>query len=198
VNIVQSCFVVPPEIEAGLNSGEYIRYGGVVRNGAGQLVKHLKELPLSDSGEVAARRLLKVKHPLVIAIVGLILVVAIAIATMFALLRRRRARTLIANYNASFMAYLTAAANGTLDEALIDHLIADSDAINGSSDNGKVRLVLSTEQSEALMNLISDYTRSLAESNSVPLAAEQAPAGATVTDLRHHLEAQRHIFRRAA
>jgi hypothetical protein len=50
-------FHIPPDIQSGLASGDLIRYGGVVRDGAGQLVKHLKEVPLSESGRDAAQRL---------------------------------------------------------------------------------------------------------------------------------------------
>lgn len=45
MSIEQIAFVVPPKIEAGLAAGELFRYGGVVRNGAGHIVAHLKEVP---------------------------------------------------------------------------------------------------------------------------------------------------------
>jgi hypothetical protein len=45
---------VPPEIEAGLNSGDLIRYGSVIRDRLGIIVKHLKEVPEpAGSQEVA-------------------------------------------------------------------------------------------------------------------------------------------------
>lgn len=198
MNIVQTSFVLPPEIEAGLTSGEFVRYGGVVRDGAGRLVKHLDELSLSETGKRAARGLSRLRHPALIASVGLVLVAIIGIAVIIAILKPRRARALVANYNASFIAYLTAVAGGTLDEALIDHLITDSDALNASADDSKVRLVLSTEQSEALVNLVADYTRRFAVANSVPLSMEKGPKEATVTDLRRYLETQRLVLKEAA
>ena len=45
MSIEQIAFVIPPRIEAGLATGEFVRYGGVVRDGAGHIVTHLKEVP---------------------------------------------------------------------------------------------------------------------------------------------------------
>ena len=55
--ITQSTFVIPPEIEAGLRSGDLIQFGGIVRNQLGHIVKHLKEVPLPAADENALRQI---------------------------------------------------------------------------------------------------------------------------------------------
>ena len=52
--IIQPTFYIPPDIAAGLLSGEFIRYGGVVRDAAGRLVTHLKEVSIPKPSEEAA------------------------------------------------------------------------------------------------------------------------------------------------
>ena len=41
MSVQQVALVIPPEIEAGILAGEFIRKGSVVRNLAGEIVKHL-------------------------------------------------------------------------------------------------------------------------------------------------------------
>jgi hypothetical protein len=195
-------FLIPSDMQVGLASGDLIRYGGVVRNTAGQVVMHLKEAPLTERGQQAAQRILaELKNPVVVAGVGLGVVVLTGV-TAFALWRRKRAHDLLAAYNASFAAYLEAARDRTLDEGVIGRLIADMDAVKESVDTGKIIIGFSTEQSEVLVNLVFDYTRQLAELNDIELEDAQAESTQdqrnTVIDLRRHLEVQRQIFARAA
>lgn len=58
--IQQVAFKMPTEIAAGILAGKYVQYGGVVRDGAGRIVKHLKPADVSDGAnkamQVAAQR----------------------------------------------------------------------------------------------------------------------------------------------
>ena len=47
MSLQQIAFLVPPELDLGLATGELIRYGGVVRNQAGEIVAHLEEVDIS-------------------------------------------------------------------------------------------------------------------------------------------------------
>lgn len=54
---VQVVLDVPPDIAAGIANGTYVRTGGVIRDPAGHIVKHLKEtsvLPEQEVGRLAA------------------------------------------------------------------------------------------------------------------------------------------------
>lgn len=47
MSLQQIAFLVPPELDLGLATGKLIRYGGVVRNQAGEIVAHLEEVDIS-------------------------------------------------------------------------------------------------------------------------------------------------------
>lgn len=58
---------VPPEIEAGLITGDLIRRGGVVRDRLGIIVKHLKEVPgPAGNQEIVGRAVVSLHRPWVI------------------------------------------------------------------------------------------------------------------------------------
>lgn len=195
-------FYVPPEIQLGLATGDLIRFGGVVRDGGGHLVKHLREVPLDSNGEEAALRLAaRLRNPWVVAGLGLGAAAIASIATL-AVRKTRKAQEIVARYNASFAAYLESVQDGTLDEDAIDRLIADLDAVNASSEEGKITLGFSPEQSQTLVRLVADFTRELAKANSVELDRDQTNESESEHDpviyLRRHLETQKRIFTEAA
>lgn len=51
--IQQVAFVVPPEIAAKIATGEYLQYGGVVRDAGGHIVKHLKPANIQEGANAA-------------------------------------------------------------------------------------------------------------------------------------------------
>ncbi|NEB03865.1 hypothetical protein [Streptomyces sp. SID13726] len=202
-------FYIPPEIEAGLLGGDLIQYGGIVRNQMGQIVKHLKEVPLPLSNEkVAAHVAGMLKNPRVLiptAVVGTLVAGAAVIAVVKKRRQSRKPQLLecVQSYNASLAAYVEAVHEGRLELEIIDRLIADLDAVKAySNEDGSITLDFSTKQAEMLVNIVVDYTRQLAEANSVDLDELQGVAPASendaVVDLRRHLEAQRKIFTEAA
>ncbi|KMS74432.1 hypothetical protein ACM01_14205 [Streptomyces viridochromogenes] len=85
---------------------------------------------------------------------------------------------------------------------IINRLIADLDVVKAYSDeDGSVTLDFSTKHAEMLVNIVVDYTRQLAEANSVDLNELQGgptSENSAVVDLRRHLEVQRKIFTEAA
>lgn len=86
--ISQQTFFIPPEIQAGLAVGELVQYGGIVRNQAGEIVKHLKAIELPVNNERAAAAGLKLlKNP---RIVSGAVVVAAAVAGAGALAAARK------------------------------------------------------------------------------------------------------------
>jgi UPF0288 family protein (methanogenesis marker protein 3) len=99
-------------------------------------------------------------------------------------------------------AYLEAVRKGRLDAGIVGQLISDLDAVKAHSNSDSITVDFSPEQSETLVNLVVDYTRKLAEANSVELneLQEQTPDSENdaVVYLRRHLEVQRQIFTGAA
>lgn len=205
LTIMPTNFYVPPEIQAGLDAGELFRFGGVVRNGLGQIVKHLKELPATpEVQEAVARRLAaNLKHHKGVVVLCLSAVGAAVGGRAYVSARRRReAQVCVDRYEASLRCYLEALRASTLDAAAITRLIRDLDAVRSLARKGAITVDFSTEPSVTLINLVIDYTNQLAEANDSDLDELQnlAPTDGSnaIAYLRRHLVAQRRIFAEAA
>jgi hypothetical protein len=115
----------------GLLSGDLIKYGGVVRDRSGHIVKHLDEVQLPAGDEKAAARVAAMlKNPRVLIVAG----AAVVAGTSYAAARRRKLAVVpecVERYNTSLGAYLEAVQEGRLDAGIIDHLISDLDASPG-------------------------------------------------------------------
>ncbi|MFE3142836.1 hypothetical protein [Streptomyces scopuliridis] len=202
-------FYIPPEFEAGLLGGSLIQRGSIVRNQMGQIVKHLKEVPLPVSnGKAVARVAGMLKNPRVLIPIAVVGTVAAGVAVIVAATNRKQTgkpevSECAQSYNASLAAYVGAVHEGRLELDIIDRLIADLDAIKAYSDeDGSITHEFSTKHAEMLVNIVVAYTRQLAEVNSVDLDELQGVATASendaVVDLRRHLKVQREIFTEAA
>lgn len=207
--IIQPNLYIPPEIEAGLINGDLFRNGGVIRDhSTGSIVRHLEEVPGPvNSQEAVGRVAVNLKRPGVIITVAALSVVALGATALIAARRQKQTDKpevpeCVENYNASLRAYLEAVREGSLDADIISQLIFDLDAVKAYSVNGSIAIYFSTKQPGTLVNLVVDYTRKLAEANSVELneLQGQAPTSGSdvVVDLRRYLEVQRKIFTRAA
>ena len=49
-------FLIPPDIQLGLDAGKLVRYGGIIRNQLGHIVTHLKEVPIPSKEPAIAQR----------------------------------------------------------------------------------------------------------------------------------------------
>jgi hypothetical protein len=209
VAVQQVPLEIPDEIYARVLTGEYRRVGGVIRDGAGQLVKLLDDAsPIDDVQEAAKAGIGKVlSNRTVVGIgLGLVAVAATAGGAAYRAMQKTNAAQLelstsVENYSDSLTAYLEAARHGSLDAGIIDRLIADLDAVKAELDSGTSTFEFSAEQSEALVGMVAGHTRSLVEANKRDLSNLPEPVkaqGATVIEIRPYLEAQRDIFTEAA
>ena len=209
---VQITYDVPIAIAKGLATGELNMLGtAAVRNGTG-IFAHVKEISRTvGDGEnpIGASIAKSLKDPKVVVIgLGVVALVAVGggVAGWVAGRKLQDAKPevpeSVARYNASLGAYLKAIGTGSLDADLIARLISDLDAVKEDSESGKIALEFSVQESEALVNLVADYTSKLAEANWVELCVLEATtaesADSPVIDLRRHLEAQRQIFDKSA
>ncbi|MGR6320713.1 hypothetical protein Q2K19_22235 [Micromonospora soli] len=205
--IEQVYLYIPPEIQARIATRELFRIGSVVRDAAtGQVFKHLDEVagPVKNQAERAAATLRgRLRNPWVIVGVTAAGVAVVGGAALVAARKRKRAiPDCLKNFNASLRAYLEAAREGRLEVGVVNQLISDLDAVQAYSVDGVITVDLSVEQWKTLVNLVGDYTRKLAEANSI--APDEVLGDATdsendsVVDLRRYLEAQRKIFARRA
>jgi hypothetical protein len=207
--VIQITYDVPIAIAKGLATGELKMLGtAAVRNATG-IAAHVKEISrtVGDGDNPIGSSIAKsLKDPKVVVIgLGVVAVAAVGggVAGWVARRKQQDAKPevpeCVARYNASLGAYLEAIGSGSLDADLIVRLISDLDAVKEDS---KIALEFSIEESEALVNLVADYTSKFAEANSVELSVLEATtaesADSQVIDLRRYLEAQRQIFDKSA
>lgn len=121
--IEQVAFVIPAPIEAGLAAGELVRHGGIVRNGAGHIVMHLKEVPTStlDKAIVSTRQLAKINKPTLI--VGTAAVVVLGgTALAFSAVKQKKIEKAEKQLQAALSAYFKAIAAQDMNLTVINEL----------------------------------------------------------------------------
>jgi hypothetical protein len=205
--VIQTSLEIPDAVLRRLLSGEYVRYGGVVRNRAGQLVELLDDASPSvgTAKALRARAIKSLSNPR--SIVGLGVVVGAVAGGAAHLAKRaprsaqlRRAST-VENCTTSLSAYLEAARHGTLDEDVIAQLVADLDAVTAATERESIVLEFAPGQLEALVGVVAEHTRQLIEANHFQPTEMPKPSStqlATIIDLRPYLEVQRELFGQAS
>lgn len=210
--IQQVAFDVPKEIALRLASGEYVQYGGVVRDAAGHIVKHLEPADVSNDAnkaiQVAAQAIQLAKENKKAAI-GVLAVAGVAAAggavyagvTHLQHKKEERARkTAMDDFNAAFSEYLKAPGNSELTVEKIDELENAISALSGSEKGCTVEI--ESEQFKSLVKSVRDYTERLSKANSAKSSNvvfklfEKKPND--ISGLKECLATQREILTQAA
>ena len=210
--IQQVAFDVPKEIALGLASGEYVQYGGVVRDAAGHIVKHLEPADVSNDVnkaiQVAAQAIQLAKENKKAAI-GVLAVAGVAAAggavyagvTHLQHKKEERARkTAMDDFNAAFSEYLKALGNSELTVEKIDELENAISALSGSEKGCTIEI--ESEQFKNLVKSVRDYTERLSKANSAKSSNvvfklfEKKPND--ISGLKECLAMQREILTQAA
>lgn len=210
--IQQVAFDIPKEIALGLASGEYVQYGGVVRDAAGHIVKHLEPADVSNDVnkaiQVAAQAIQLAKENKKTAI-GVLAVAGVAAAggavyagvTHLQHKKEERARkTAMDDFNAAFSEYLKALGNSELTVEKIDELENAISALSGSEKGCTIEI--ESEQFKSLVKSVRDYTERLSKANSakspnvVFKLFEKKPND--ISGLKECLATQREILTQAA
>ena len=210
--IQQVAFDIPKEIALGLASGEYVQYGGVVRDAAGHIVKHLEPADVSNDVnkaiQVAAQAIQLAKENKKTAI-GVLAVAGVAAAggavyagvTHLQHKKEERARkTAMDDFNASFSEYLKALGNSELTVEKIDELENAISALSGSEKGCTIEI--ESEQFKTLVKSVRDYTERLSKANSAKSSNvvfklfEKKPND--ISGLKECLATQREILTQAA
>lgn len=204
--VIQPQLVVPDNLMAGLAAGTLTLAGGVIRNtDTGRIVKMLEEATAKVVDDGAPKLMAAVTKSK--ATVGATALGALAIGGVAFVVTKRRQRAAaneqpecIVNLNASLLAYLEAGRNGSLDPAIVDQLIADLDDARAYAQTASIDLNLTANLGEEVPALVIDHTARLADAYGTKLAlvGDVESEGATVIDLRRHLEAQRRILEQSA
>ena len=210
--IQQVAFDIPKEIALGLASGEYVQYGGVVRDAAGHIVKHLEPADVSNDAnkamQVAAQAIQLAKENKKAAI-GVLAVAGVAAAggavyagvTHLQHTKEERARkTAMDDFNAAFSEYLKALGNSELTVEKIDELENAISAFSGSEKDCTIEI--ESEQFKSLVKSVRDYTERLSKANSAKSSNvvfklfEKKPND--ISGLKECLATQREILTQAA
>ena len=210
--IQQVAFDVPKEIALGLASGEYVQYGGVVRDAAGHIVKHLEPADISNDAnkamQVAAQAIQLAKENKKAAI-GVLAVAGVAAAggagdpggAPHQHKKEERARkTALDDFNAAFSEYLKALGNSELTVEKIDELENAISALSGSEKGCTIEI--ESEQFKSLIKSVRDYTERLSKANSAKSSNvvfklfEKKPND--ISGLKECLATQREILTQAA
>ena len=210
--IQQVAFEVPAEIAVGLASGKYVQWGGVVRDGAGRIVRHLKPADVQNGANKALRianqavQLAKQNKKVAIAALAVAGVAAVGGGVYAGVTRVRHSKEdamrkkRMADFSSAFSEYLKALGEGELTIETIDRLEDAIAALNDGKEDFTVEI--QGEQFEDIVKSVRDYTDRLSKanggktSNAVLKLFEKKPND--VEGLRECLNTQREILLRAA
>lgn len=210
--IQQVAFEVPAEIAAGLATGKYVQWGGVVRDGAGHIVKHLKPADVQNGAnkvlQIAdqAAQLAKQNKKVAIAALAVAGVAAVGGGIYAGMTHVRHSKEdamrkkQMADFNSAFSEYLKALGDGELTIEMIDRLEGAITALNDGREGFTVEI--KGEQFEDIVKSVRDYTDRLSKangektSNAVLKLFEKKPND--IEGLKECLNTQRGILLRAA
>lgn len=205
-------FEIPLDIAEGIASGKYRQFGGIVRDGAGHIVKHLKPVELVENASQAKRLAqqaidLAKKNPK--AAIGAAAVAGVAVVggAAYGVVKKIKGKkereeheAKIAVFNAAFNEYIACLGEESLSLEKIDALEASIDALADTEKGFTVEI--EGEQFKTLVKSVSDYTSRLAKANGMKTANpifqlfEKKPQD--LNALRECLATQREILELAA
>ena len=197
--IIQEAFEIQDEIMKKLISGEFQKFGGVVRLAVGQKKKGPVEKLLNPVKLEAKRQAINLGGKAVKALktnkkVRLAAGVAAGACIAYGAWSHRRAKP-AASFKKLLKSYLAEIRQGTLDIETIDGTLEALDNVEKKTDIEKIQVSLSTGEVAVLVKQVHDYTMKLAEINNVDLTHdEKSLEYGSIVDLRKYLMIQKRIF----
>lgn len=207
--IQQVAFEIPPAIAAGIARGEYRQFGGVVRDAAGHIVKHLKVVDIdrdADQAKQLAQQAIALakKNPKAAIGAAAVAVVGGAAYGVVKHIKGKKEReeheARMAAFNIAFNEYLECLGDEDLTVEKIDELEAAIDALADTERGFTVEI--EGDQFKALVKSVSDYTTRLAKANGMkatnPILQLFEKKPQDLNALRECLATQREILELAA
>lgn len=200
--IKQVAFDIPLEIQEKLLSGEFIRYGGIVRDKSGRIIAHLKEIVPQSAKNSIVSFLHKNKTAIIIASIAVVLTTAAGITYVVVKNKKNNEDesipTFIADFNEAFEQYLKSIKTGTVDVDKINNVISSLSEIQQKCDDGKIKIDFSIENLNELVDIIKNYTIQLANANSIEIKSLDNNNTNKMVQLQHYLEVQKQVFDKCA
>lgn len=209
--VIQDAFDIPDEMLAKIAIGELKRFGGVVRDNKGQIVKHLKRVDVPKAEEptlkVGGKILQFAKNNKTGIIIGTFIIVAATAGTTYMVAKNRLKKNSamesekVLRFRMSLQLYLEAIKTGSLELSLIEDLLESLDDLKKQENYETIRIELSTKDLDLLVNRLYEYTQKLASDNKIKLSRlEKRPVNknSTITSLEQYLKTQKRIFEEGA
>ena len=201
--ITQIAFKIPPEIQAGIDAGALLRFGGVVRDRAGHIVKHLEEVSMPEAdnsaGENTVVQFAKKNKYFIIGIA----IAAIAAGVIYVVVKNKKNKEeripkCVADFNESFAEYVDSIKMGTVSEKKIDKVMIALEEIKRNQEKETITITFSVENISLLLGMVRDYTVKFAEANSFEIQEEDIKEYDEIDGLQHYLKIQKQIFEKCA
>lgn len=201
--ITQIAFEIPPEIQAGIDAGALLRFGGVVRDRAGHIVKHLKEVSIPEvdnsAGENTVVQFAKKNKYFIIGTA----IAAIAAGVIYVVVKNKKNKEeripkCVADFNESFAEYVDSIKMGAVSEKKIDKVMIALEEIKRNQEKETITITFSVENISLLLGMVRDYTVKFAEANSFEIQEEDIKEYDEIDGLQHYLKIQKQIFEKCA
>lgn len=204
--VVTESFDIPMDIMTKLATGEYRRIGGVVRvaigPNKGRIVKHLEPVKMEQADQIqkVGSKIMQVaKNRKKELIIGALVTGAITVGGVVYHKIKSREPEVVQNYHAALRDYIDDVRSGKLSMESINRLMDSLEELKQNKNYEKIKIELTTEELNVLVNRIYEYTIKLAKDNSVDLADDELSSSDNIfLNLQKYLLAQKHIFELAA
>ena len=240
--VVNIAFDLEPEIMEGLATGAYKIFGGVIRDQAGRIVRHLPEAQsvvastaekvaeaAAEAGAKAAAKasvkeaakssvkksssifsgigILIKAHPVATAVTAVGVVAAgFGIYRWVKHIQKKKTEyaelpSCVIRFNAAMDNYYNAIRKGTLNEKLVEDLIAAIDEMDEAVREGSIKVEFTPDQINNILFILSYYTQEFAKANRYeyqePEKPEQSDECSNLIRMKDYLKIQQKIYRTA-
>ena len=188
MSLNQVTIEIPLNIQKGLDSGIYKRYGSIIRNSSGYIVKHLKEVKAGEPAQQVVKGLAKNKYVLVTAIGATVLAV---VGVGYYAFISNRYKKIVKKLIEKLVHFIQLAQKGEVSEEEVDNFL------KFLQDNQKELLSLKlNSEIDELFDLVYDYTILFAQANGFETdTISEVAENNKVINLMDYLNLQKTIYR---
>ena len=201
--VVTEAFDIPMDIMTKLATGEYRRLGGVVRvaigPNKGQIVKHLDPIKIEQVAQnknVVTKVIEFSKKNRKVIIIGTAVAGTMVAGNFVHQKIKNREPKVMKRYHAALRSYIEDIRNGELSMKSINRLMDALEELKQDKRYEMLKIELTTEELDVLVNRIYEYTVKLASDNAVELTDdEKKSSDNSILNLQRYLKTQtRYIY----
>ena len=202
--VVTEAFDIPMDIMTKLATGEYRRLGGVVRvaigPNKGQIVKHLDPIKIEQVAQNVVTKVIEFsKKNRKVIIIGTAVAGTMVAGNFVHQKIKNREPKVMKRYHAALRSYIEDIRNGELSMKSINRLMDALEELKQDKRYEMLKIELTTEELDVLVNRIYEYTVKLASDNAVELTDdEKKSSDNSILNLQRYLKTQKRIFKSVA